>query len=224
MTLSFRFVTLAAVFATSLVTSNLIAVKLFTLGPLVGLPAAVILFPITYIVGDVLTEVYGYSRARQVIWLGFGCNVLAVAAIWVAGQLPAAEFWVGQEAWNTILGIAPRILFASLVAYLIGEFANSYVLARMKLATGGRHLWARTIGSTVIGQGLDSTIFIVLAFWGILPPNVLLVTIATQWLVKSIYEALATPLTYYVCNALKRAEGIDFFDRDTRFNPVSLNH
>ena len=216
-----RFVVLVAVFVTALVTSNIIAVKLFALGPLV-LPAAVILFPVTYILGDVLTEVYGYARARRVIWLGFGCNLVAVVAIWAAGALPPAGFWEGQAAWDQILGLAPRILAASFAAYLVGEFANAYVLARMKIATGGRMLWARTIGSTVVGQGLDSAVFITLAFWGQIPPAALAMTVVTQWLVKTAYEAAATPLTYAVVGYLKRTDGEDVYDRDTRFNPLAL--
>lgn len=221
MTTSFRFVTIAALFTTALITSNLIAVKLVVLGPLV-LPAAVILFPITYILGDVLTEVYGYARARQVIWLGFVCNLLAVAAIWAAGALPAAEFWGGEAAWAAIFDLAPRILVASFSAYLVGEFANAYVLARMKVATEGRHLWARIIGSTIIGQVLDSAVFITIAFWGILPLSVLATMIVTQWLAKTVYETAATPLTYAVVGNLKRIEGIDTYDRETRFNPLAL--
>jgi uncharacterized integral membrane protein (TIGR00697 family) len=216
-----RFVTVTALFVTALVTSNIIAVKLFTLGSLV-LPAAVILFPVTYIIGDVLTEVYGYARARRVIWLGFGCNFLAVVAIWAAGALPPAGFWENQDAWDTILGLAPRILAASFLAYLVGEFANSYVLARMKVATGGRMLWTRTIASTVVGQGLDSAVFITLAFWGVLPAAMLLELVVTQWLVKTAYEAAATPLTYAVVGHLKRADDEDVYDRDTRFNPLTL--
>ena len=216
-----RFVTVTALFVTALVTSNIIAVKLFTLGSLV-LPAAGILFPVTYILGDVLTEVYGYARARRVIWLGFGCNFLAVVVIWAAGALPAAEFWENQGAWDAILGLAPRILAASFLAYLVGEFANSYVLARMKVATAGRMLWTRTIASTVVGQGLDSAVFITLAFWGVLPAAALVELVVTQWLVKTAYEAAATPLTYAVVGHLKRADDVDVYDRDTRFNPLTL--
>ena len=221
MSYSFRFVAIAALFTTALITSNLIAVKLFALGTLV-LPAAVILFPVTYILGDVLTEVYGYARTRKVIWLGFVCNLVAVAAIWAAGALPPAGFWGGQAAWDEIFGFVPRILFASFAAYLVGEFANAYVLARMKIATAGRHLWARTIGSTIIGQGLDSTVFITIAFAGVLPTGALASTILLQWILKTAYEAAATPLTYAIVGSLKRAEGADPFDRDTRFNPLLL--
>ena len=218
---SARFVVLAALFVTALITANLTAVKLIEVGGLV-LPAAVILFPVTYILGDVLTEVWGYARARRVIWLGFACNLLTVAAIAAAGALPAAGFWGGQEAWDAILGATPRILAASFAAYLVGEFANAYVLARMKVATEGRWLWTRTLGSTVVGQGLDSAVFITLAFWGILPPGALVTTIVTQWLVKTAYEAAATPATYAAVGWLKRAEGVDVYDRGTRFNPLAL--
>lgn len=218
---STRFLVLVALFVTALVTSNIMAVKLFAFGSLV-LPAAVIVFPVSYILGDVLTEVYGYRAARRVIWLGFVCNLAAVLAIWLGGLLPAAGFWQGQDAWTTILGQTPRILIASFAAYLVGEFANAYILARLKVATHGRALWLRTIASSVIGEGLDSAIFITIAFAGIIPSQGLVTAVVTQWLVKTAYEALATPVTYAVVGWLKRAEGIDTFDRDTRFNPLAL--
>jgi uncharacterized integral membrane protein (TIGR00697 family) len=217
-----------AVFTTTLIISNIIAVKVIEIGGLI-LPAAVVLFPISYILGDILTEVYGYGRARRAIWTGFGCNLLAVVAIWLAGLLPAAPIWnaglyatpadAGQ-AYRAILGFTPRLLAASFAAYLVGEFLNAYVLARLKLATAGRLLWVRTIGSTLVGEGADSLIFISLAFWGILPPDALLLAIVSQWLFKSAYEALATPLTYLVVNGLKRSEHSDIYDRGTDFNPV----
>ena len=209
-----------ALFGT-LITANITAVKLIGVFGLV-LPAAVVVFPISYICGDVLTEVYGYRAARRVIWLGFLCNLLAVAAIYLGGILPAAPFWQGQEAFETILGYTPRLLAASFLAYLVGEFANSYVLARMKVATDGRWLWSRTIGSTLVGQGLDSLVFIVLAFAGNIPTSVMLAAVVTQWIFKSAYEVLATPLTYLVVNRLKRAEGLDVYDRDTSFNPLLI--
>ena len=166
-----------------------------------------------------LTEVYGYRRARQVIWLGFFCNLLAVGAIVLGGALPAAPFWEGQQANETILGYAPRLLFASFCAYLVGEFANSYVLAKMKLATNGRWLWSRTIGSTVVGQGLDSAVFVVLAFTGTVPTRALFGIILVNWVFKSVYEAAATPLTYLIVGFLKRQENSDVYDYDTKFNP-----
>ena len=215
------FVVVVALFVTALITANITAVKLIGVFGLV-LPAAVVVFPISYICGDVLTEVYGYRAARRVIWLGFLCNLLAVAAIYLGGILPAAPFWQDQRAYEVILGYTPRLLAASFLAYLVGEFANSYVLARMKVATDGRWLWSRTIGSTLVGQGLDSLVFILLAFAGTIPLGAMISAIVGQWLVKSAYEVLATPLTYAVVNRLKRTEGIDVYDRDTNFNPLPL--
>lgn len=215
------FVIIVALFVTCLITANIMAIKLIHVFGLV-LPAAVLIFPISYIIGDVLTEVYGYRQARRVIWLGFLCNLITVGAIWFGQLLPPASFWDGQTAYERILGYAPRILMASFLAYLVGEFANSYVLARMKIATQGRWLWLRTIGSTLIGQGLDSLVFITLAFIGNIPPTALLTAIVTQWLVKSAYEALVTPLTYAVVNFLKGREGVDVYDHDTRFNPLLI--
>lgn len=216
------FILVVAVFITCLITANIIAVKLISIFGLI-LPAAVIIFPISYIVGDVLTEVYGYSQARRVIWLGFFCNLIAVLAIWAGGLLPSAPFWEGQPAYQKILGYTPRLLGASFLAYLVGEFANSFVLAKLKIATGGRWLWTRTIGSTLVGQGLDSAVFITLAFVGTIPLAGLASAIITQWLAKSIYEAAVTPLTYTVINLLKRQEGIDVYDYDTRFNPLEVS-
>jgi queuosine precursor transporter len=219
-----------AVFVTTLITSNIIAVKLVNIGGLY-LPAAVILFPIAYIFGDVLTEVYGYARARQVIWTGFACNLLAVGAIWTAGVLPAAPFWApapyaspeeAQQAYQAILGFAPRILLASFMAFLVGEFLNAYVLARLKIATGGRFLWVRTIVSTVFGQGADSMVFISVAFVGVFAGADLLTAILSQWGFKVAYEVVATPFTYLVVNALKKSEQVDHFDRDTDFNPIKM--
>ena len=216
---SHRYVILVAFFVTSLIVANIIAVKLVGVFGLV-LDAGTIIFPLAYIFGDVLTEVYGFRRARQVIWLGFLCNLLAVGVISLGLVLPAASFWEGQAAYERILGYAPRLLAASFVAYLIGELANSFVLARMKVATNGRWLWSRTIGSTIIGQGFDSLVFVLIAFTGAIPTSALVSVILTQWVLKSAYEALATPFTYFVVGRLKRAEGVDVYDRDTSFNPL----
>ncbi len=216
---SLWFVIIVAIFTTCLITANIIAVKLIRVAGLI-VPAAIVIFPLSYVFGDVLTEVYGYRRARSVIWLGFFCNLLAVAAIWVAQVLPGAPFWDAQAAYERILGYTPRLLAASFLAYLAGEFTNSFVLAKMKVATNGRWLWTRTIGSTLAGQGLDSLVFMTVAFWGAIPGTALLSAIVTQWLFKSAYEAAVTPFTYWVVGFLKRHEGIDVFDRDTRFNPL----
>ncbi len=218
MAVSYRFVVVAGVFITCLLVANIIAVKLISVGGLV-LPAAIIVFPVSYIFGDILTEVYGYRWARRVIWLGFFCNLLAVLAIWLGGLLPAAPFWGDQQAYSSILGYAPRLLVASFAAYVVGEFANSFVLAKMKVRTRGRWLWTRTIGSTIVGQGLDSVVFIIIAFAGTQAWGILGMMILTHWLVKTGYEAVATPFTYAVVGYLKRKENIDTYDYDTNFNP-----
>ncbi len=216
---SWRFVAIAAFFVTTLVVSNVIAVKLVEIAGHI-FPAGLVIFPLAYVLGDVLTEVYGFRVARQVIWLGFACNLLAVGAIQIAIQLPAAGFFVLDEAYGDVLGTTWRLFLASLAAYLVGELANSVVLARMKVATEGQFLWARTIGSTIVGEGLDSVIFVALAFAGTDTP--LLEPILTTWVIKIGWEAAATPFTYAVVNRLKRAEGADAFDRDTRFNPLPI--
>jgi queuosine precursor transporter len=220
-TMSWPFLACAAVFITCLLTANVIAAKLVVIAGVV-LPAGVVIFPVSYIVADVLTEVWGYSAARRVIWLGFACNLLMVAAIWVGGELPAAAFWRGQPAYVEILGQTPRLLAASFVAYLVGEFANAYVMARMKVLTSGRWLWTRTIGSTIVGEGLDSAVFIVLAFGGAMPAPALFGVILAQWTVKVVYEAAATPITYAVVAWLKGREGLDTYDVSTDFNPMQL--
>jgi len=219
--MSWRFIACTALFVTCLLTANTIAAKLVTLGGLT-LTAGIVIFPISYVLGDVLTEVWGYAAARRVIWLGFVCNALMVAAIWLGGELPAAPFWKGEAAYQEILGQAPRILLASFVAYLVGEFANAFVLAKLKVATGGRWLWVRTIGSTVVGQGLDSAVFVTLAFVGAVPAAALAGIVCAQWMVKVAYEAAATPLTYAAVAWLKSREQVDTFDYDTDFNPLKL--
>ncbi|MBF6590780.1 MAG: queuosine precursor transporter [Ktedonobacterales bacterium] len=222
-----RYVALAGFFVTSLIVANIIAVRPLSLpGGLIA-PAAVVIFPLSYLFGDVLTEVYGYAAARRVIWLGFACNLLAVLAFSAGGALPAAPFWNAQPAYNTILGATPRVLLASFCAYLVGEFLNSYVLAKLKIATRGRWLWTRTIGSTLIGEGADSLIFITLAFGvfrvqGILPLGVLITIILTQWGIKVAYEVVATPFTYAIVQYLKRRDGVDHFDIGTNFSPIAL--
>ncbi len=223
-----RLPVIAAFFVASLLVSNIIAVKLVAIGPLY-LPAAVLIFPISYIFGDILTEVYGYAQARRVIWIGFFCNLMAVLVFSLSVELPPAPIWrIGQfesaessqEAYGAIFNSTPRILVASFLAYLAGELLNSFVLAKMKVATAGRHLWMRTIGSTIVGQFVDSGIFILLAFYGTVPLPALLKIAATQWLFKSAYEALVTPFTYLAVNFLKRVEKEDFFDTRTDFNPL----
>lgn len=216
------FVFIVALFITSLITANIIAVKLVNLFGFI-LPAAILIFPLSYIVGDVLTEVYGYAQARRVIWLGFFCNFITVIAIWLGQILPPASFWDGQAAYERILGYTPRLLIASFLAYLVGEFANSFVLAKMKIATKGRWLWSRTIASTLVGQGVDSLVFITVAFGGKYSLYEVITMIVTQWLAKACYEAAATPLTYLMVHFLKRKEGLDVYDHGTQFNPLRFS-
>jgi queuosine precursor transporter len=216
---SFRFVLIAGIFITCILAANILIVKQFNFFGLT-LPAAIIIFPLSYIFGDVLTEVYGYAQARKVIWLGFFCNLLLVIAIWVVGILPSAPVFEAQGAFDRILGNTPRFLVASFVAYLAGEFLNSFVLAKMKILTRGRWLWTRTIGSTIAGQAVDSAIVLTIGFWGVLPLDVLGGMILWHWILKTVYEAVATPLTYVLVGYLKKAEKTDFYDYTTDFNPL----
>jgi len=220
MNISHRLVIIIAVFITCLITANIIAVKVISLGPFI-LPAAIFVFPLSYIFGDVLTEVYGYRVARRVIWLGFICNLIFVFFAWVGQLLPPAPFWEGQEAYESILGYTPRLLAASFFGYLVGEFVNSFILAKMKILTKGRWLWSRTIGSTVVGQGLDTSIFITLAFIG--TPSFVPIMILYHWLAKTVIEAILTPATYAIVNFLKRREAIDSYDYETKFNPFNIS-
>ena len=183
--------------------------------------AGILFFPVSYVIGDVLTEVYGYARARRVIWAGFVAVVFMAGMSWVVIALPPAPGWANQAAYRTVFGQVPRIVFASVCAFWVGEFINSYVLARMKLWTEGRHLWMRTIGSTIAGEGIDSLIFYPLAFLGAQGFTSALVVklIFVQWALKVAWEVVLTPVTYAVVGGLKRAEGVDVFDRGTDFTP-----
>jgi hypothetical protein len=185
------------------------------------MPAAIFVFPISYIFGDVLTEVYGYRVARRVIWLGFACNLIFVFFAWIGQRLPAAPFWGDQQAYETILGATPRLLAASFCGYLVGEFANSFVLSRMKILTRGRWLWSRTIGSTIIGEGLDTVVFTVVFTIG--TPYFVPIVMLYQWLGKVIIEAAATPATYAIVGWLKRREGVDTYDHGTKYNPFTVS-
>ncbi len=209
---------LTTAFVVVLLVSNLLAQKIVKVGP-VHTSGAIVLFPLTYIFGDVFTEVYGYAASRHAIWLGFFATALLYAAAALVIALPADPAWHGQEAFVTVFSILPRLLAASLVAFLAGEFANSYTLARLKLLTRGRYLWTRLVGSTVVGQAVDTTLVIALAFAGRLPGRTLLTIIWQGYLLKVAYEVLATPLTYAVVDTLKRAEQTDRFDDHTSFNP-----
>ena len=217
--MSHRFVTVTALFVTCLIAANVIAVKIVSFG-LLTLPAGVIVFPLSYVLGDVITEVYGYKEMRRVIWLGFFCNLLFVVFIWLGQKLPVAPFWMWQEAYKTILGFTRRLLFASFCGYFVGSFSNSFILAKMKVLTQGHFLWARTIGSTIIGEGLDTVIFIVFAFVG--TPLFVPVIILHHFLVKVSIEVVATPLTYAIVKWLKKMDMTDVYDLKTDFNPFRI--
>lgn len=216
----FRYFTvLAGVFVASLLLSNTVAVKLFQLGALV-LTGGVIVFPICYILGDVLTEVYGYARTRRVIWIGFVAQLIMIAVYSIVIALPPASFWPHQDAIVAVLGPVPRIVLASLIGYLAGGFLNSFVLAKMKVWTAGRLLWARTIGSTIVGQGADSFLFVFIAFGGVYPGPELIVTALSIFAFKTAFEILITPATYVIVGGLKKREKVDFYDRETDFAPL----
>jgi hypothetical protein len=211
-----------AAFVTVLLCANVIgAAKVAQVGGFT-FGAGVLFFPISYVFGDVLTEVYGYARARKVVWAGFGALAFASFMSWAILAFPPAPRWPHQAAYETVFGATPRIVLASLVAYFGGEFCNSYVLAKMKLRTRGRLLWSRTIGSTVVGEAVDSVIFYPLAFLGAWPADLVLRVMLSNYLLKVLWEAAMTPLTYRIVNFLKRAEDEDYFDRDTDFTPFSL--
>ncbi len=209
---------IGGLFVAILLISNTISSKPWQMGSFV-LPSGSILFPLSYIFGNVLTEVYGYSRSRQVIWTGFAANALMALAYWVTVELPPAPFWSQQSAFAATLGQVPRIVIASLIAYLGGEFINSFVLSKMKIWTKGRYLWTRTIGSTVTGQALDTFTFLSIAFLGVWPLRGIIVTGLSLYLFKVTYEVVATPVTYVVVAFLKRREGIDTYDVHTNFSP-----
>lgn len=220
-----------AAFVAVLLISNIVVVKVMRLGPLSLGPltlgpwitdGATFLFPISYIFGDILTEVYGYARSRRVIWAGFVAIACASLIYTAVGAMPPAADWPYQEAYRSILGQVPRFAVAGLLAFWAGEFCNSFALARLKVLTRGRRLWMRTIGSTIVGQAVDTAIFVTLGFWGTLPPGAIRDIFVFGFLFKVGYEALATPVTYAVVGFLKRAEGEDYYDEGTDFNPFRL--
>lgn len=211
-----------AAFVTVLLCANLIgASKVASLWG-VTFGAGVLFFPISYVFGDVLTEVYGYARARKVVWAGFSALIFASFMSWAILAFPPAAGWEHQAAFETVFGNTWRIVLASLTAYFCGEFCNSYVLAKMKLWTKGRLLWSRTVGSTIVGEAVDSLIFYPLAFLGVWPNDLVLRVLVNNYLLKVAWEVVMTPLTYKIVNFLKRAESEDYFDRHTNFTPFSL--
>jgi uncharacterized integral membrane protein (TIGR00697 family) len=212
---------LAMIFVFSLLVANTIAVKIITLGSFT-VPAGIIVFPIAYIFGDVLTETYGFEKTRSVIWWGFGCLLAMAAFYWIATLLPPAPFWKDQEAFARLFGFVPRIAVSSLFAYLVGEFLNSAVLSKMKIVTNGKHFWLRAIASTIVGQGADSIVFNFAAFLGVFPVKDVVMIALSGWVLKSLYEVLALPVTYPVVRWVKRIEGIDSFDHGVSYRPIAF--
>ena len=216
-----------AAFVTILLLSNVIGAAKPTFITISGeqwvYGAGILFFPLGYVIGDVLTEVYGYARARRVIWAGFAAVTFMAFMSWVVVALPPAEGWEGQAAYETVFGQVPRIVAASILAFWAGELVNSYVMARMKVWTQGKLLWTRTIGSTIVGQGVDSLIFYPLAFLGVWETSVVLTVMATNWLLKVLWEVILTPVTYAVVGWLKKREGVDVFDEKTNFTPFSTS-
>ncbi|MDQ2945694.1 MAG: queuosine precursor transporter [Acidobacteriota bacterium] len=209
---------LLAIFVVVLLISNLVGQKICAFGPF-RVSGAQLLFPITYIFGDVFTEVYGFAASRRAIWIGFLASALLAVMGVITVALPPAPDWPNQAAFATVFNFIPRLVVASLIAFWCGEFANSYVMAKMKILTRGRHLWTRTVGSTVVGQAVDTVVLMVVAFGGTLNSRLIATLILSGYLGKVLYEVLATPLTYLVVNFLKRKEGIDPLDEGTNFNP-----
>lgn len=213
-----------AAFVTVLLCSGIIGVQKRSAVFGLQFGTAILFFPLSYIFGDILTEVYGYARSRRVIWAGFGALIFAAFMSWVVVKIPSAPDWPHQRSYEVVFGSTPRIVFASLVAFCAGEFANSFVLAKMKIFTKGRYLWTRTIGSTIAGEIVDSMLFYPLAFLGAegwTPERVIQVTLF-NYTAKVLVEIVGTPLTYRVVNFLKRAEKEDYYDRNTNFNPFTL--
>lgn len=211
-----------AFFVAVLLISNVASTKILEFGPFT-FDGGTLLFPLSYIFGDILTEVYGYGRSRRVIWMGFGMTFLMAVVFIIVGALPAAAGWENQDAYMKILGLTPRIVAASLLAYFSGEFSNSYILAKMKVLTKGRWLWTRTIGSTVVGEAVDSVLFVLIAFAGVIPVGLLLAVALSNYIFKTGIEVIFTPLTYKVVGFLKKRENEDYYDTDTKFNPFLIN-
>jgi hypothetical protein len=213
---------IACLFVAVLIISNVASAKVSHIGPF-DFDGGTILFPIAYIFDDILTEVYGYAKSRKIIWLGFLSLTFMALTLGIVQYLPAAPGWTGQAAYEAVIGFVPRIVLASMTAYWVGEFINSYVLAKMKLWTNGQKLWTRTIGSTIAGEALDTVLFTSIAFYGAIPLSTMFNIMATIYVFKVLYEVLATPLTYKIIHFLKKSEHEDYYDRGTNFTPFKLD-
>jgi len=219
---NFRFLgPISMIFVSILLISNVASTKIVDFGML-DFDGGTLLFPLSYIFGDILTEVYGYGRTRRIIWMGFAMNIFMVFVFAAVGALPASANWTNQDAYMAILGLTPRIVLGSMIAYLAGSFSNSFILAKLKIRTKGKFLWLRTIGSTIIGEGLDTVIFCLIAFYGVLPNELLIPVIISNYVFKVGVETLFTPITYLIVGKLKKKEGVDIYDKGENFNPFSL--
>lgn len=207
-----------ALFVAVLLISNLASTKILSLG-VFTFDGGTLLFPLSYVFGDILTEVYGYQRARKVIWTGFGAAILMSLVLWIVQILPAAPDWPNQIAYESLLGFIPRIVLASLVAYFAGAFSNAFILSKLKIKSKGKHLWLRTIGSTIIGEGIDTVIFCLVAFYGLFPREILISIIISNYLFKTGVEIFFTPVTYAIVKFLKKKEQIDAYDTGISYNP-----
>lgn len=214
---------ITAAFASVLILSNIASSKIAAIGG-ISFDGGTILFPLAYIFGDILTEVYGYARARRVIWIGFAMNLLMVATFWIVGKLPADATWGLQDSYMSILGVVPRIVLGSLVAYLIGEFINSFVLSKMKVRSHGKHFWARALGSTVVGQFFDTTVFLLIAFAGVLPWDLIVTIWYVNYIFKIAVELVLLPLTYKITRLLKQKEETDVLDVQANYNPFQFKN
>ncbi|MEK7564440.1 MAG: queuosine precursor transporter [Patescibacteria group bacterium] len=214
-------VPISVFFVSVLLISNIASTKIVSLGWFT-FDAGTLLFPLSYIFGDILAEVYGYKRTRGIIWLGFFSALMMSVVFIIVGKLPPAADWNNQMAYDSILGFTPRIVIASLIAYTFGSFSNSFILIKMKLWSKGKHLWMRTVGSTVVGELVDSSLFILIAFSGIFPFSLLVTLIISNYIFKTLIEIFFTPVTYKIISFLKKKENEDYYDTDTNFNPFSL--
>ncbi len=212
------FTLLGMIFVASLLVSNLIAGKVWAVCADITVPASVILFPLTYIISDMITEIYGFAKTKAIIWAGFACNLIAVIAYVITVVLPYPKYWLDQDAFAVVFGLAPRVLVASFAGYLFGGFSNTIVMSKMKVRMHGKRLWERLIISTLIGEALDSAIFVLVSFAGVIPASHLFTTIFFQYMFKVLFEIVLIPVTYWLINIVKRREGIDVYDYNVKYN------
>jgi hypothetical protein len=215
------FLYIAILFVSVLMIANTVAVKIIQIG-IFSVAGGTLIFPISYIFGDILTEVYGYKASRKIIWAGFASIVLMSVVYWLVQLMPSAPFWQNQNDYVLILGAVPRIVIGSMIGYFAGEFSNSYVMSKMKIWTKGKHLWTRTVGSTVVGEGVDTILFSTVSFAGILPFSALITIIISGYILKVAYEIIITPITYIIVSWLKHKENMDIYDHGVDYNPFSL--